>query len=116
MVPGASPGASTAPGASGAPAASPGANVIDQGAKDLAFTTDKLSAPAGSPFTIRFDNQDALPHDIVIKDASGAEVFKGDLVTGPKTVDYAVPALAAGTYTFTCSIHPNMTGTLTVGS
>jgi plastocyanin len=25
-----------------------------------------------------------------------------------------VPALPAGTYTFACSVHPNMTGTLTV--
>ena len=27
---------------------------------------------------------------------------------------YAVPALAAGTYPFVCTVHPNMTGTLTV--
>jgi plastocyanin len=25
-----------------------------------------------------------------------------------------VPALPAGTYSFVCSVHPNMTGTLTV--
>jgi len=25
-----------------------------------------------------------------------------------------VPALPAGTYAFVCSVHPNMTGTLTV--
>jgi plastocyanin len=116
MIPGASAGANASPAASAAPAASPAANVIDQGAKNLAFTKSTMSAPAGSPFTIRFGNQDALPHDVVIRDASGAEVFKGDLVTGPKTVDYAVPALAAGTYAFGCSIHPNMTGALMVGS
>jgi len=27
-----------------------------------------------------------------------------------------VPALQPGTYTFTCSVHPSMTGTLTVGN
>jgi plastocyanin len=27
---------------------------------------------------------------------------------------YQVPALPAGTYGFVCSVHPNMTGTLTV--
>ena len=42
-------------------------------------------------------------------------MFKGDIVTGPTTVTYDVPALPAGTYTFTCTVHPNMTGTLTVG-
>jgi plastocyanin len=43
-------------------------------------------------------------------------VFKGDVVTGPVTTDYQVGPLGAGAYTFVCSVHPNMTGTLTVGS
>ncbi len=104
---------SAAPAAS--PSASPAANVLNQTALNLAYGTPQLSAPADTPLTIRFDNQDSLPHDIVIKDASGAEVFTGVLITGPKAIDYAVPALKAGAYTFLCSIHPNMTGTLTVG-
>jgi plastocyanin len=38
-----------------------------------------------------------------------------ELVTGPATVTYEIPALAAGTYTFNCFVHPAlMTGTLTV--
>jgi tetratricopeptide (TPR) repeat protein len=111
----AAPDASAAP--SGSPAASPAASgaVIEQSANNLAFATDQLTAPADTPFTIRFNNQEALPHDIQVLDASGKVVFKGDLVTGPATVDYQVPALAAGRYTFNCSIHPTMTGTLTVG-
>jgi len=40
-------------------------------------------------------------------------VFKGDIVTNQK-VDYAVPALVAGTYSFICEVHPEMKGTLTV--
>lgn len=103
--------------ASAAPSASPAADVLNQTALNLAFGTSELAAPADTAFTIRFDNQDAgLPHALQISDASGKVVFKGDLVTGPKAVDYAVPALAAGTYSFMCPIHPNMTGTLKVGS
>ena len=116
------PAESPAPGSSAAPSGSPaaaspaaGATVLEQSALNLAFAKDQLSAPADTPFTIRFDNREALPHDIQIVDGSGKVVFKGDLVTGPTTVDYAVPALAAGTYRFNCSIHPTMTGTLTVG-
>ena len=42
----------------------------------------------------------------------GTQVFKGDIVAGTK-VTYAVPALAAGTYTFICEVHPDMKGTIT---
>ena len=84
-------------------------------ASGIAFTTDAVTAPPDLPFVIAFDNQDAgTPHNVAIHDPSGAEVFKGEIVTGVVTKDYQVPALKAGAYTFTCSVHPNMTGTLTV--
>ena len=42
-------------------------------------------------------------------------LFTGQPLAQPgQTVTYNVPALAAGTYTFICIVHPNMTGTLTV--
>ena len=63
---------------------------------------------------IAFDNQDAgVPHNVAINDAGGAEVFKGDIFPGAEVRDYQVPALAAGEYPFTCTVHPTMTGTLT---
>jgi mono/diheme cytochrome c family protein/plastocyanin len=114
--PGASAGAS--PGASGSPAASanPNATVVDISASGIAFSTDKLTAPADKTFTIHFDNQDAgVPHNVDIKDSTGAELFKGEIFPGPGTRDYAVPALKAGTYRFACTVHPNMTGELTAG-
>ncbi len=55
-----------------------------------------------------------MPHNVDIKDASGTSVFKGDIFPGVATKNYDVPALKAGTYPFTCDVHPNMTGTLTV--
>ena len=54
-----------------------------------------------------------MPHDVAIRDAGGAEVFKTPIVTGPDVAVFDVPALDAGAYTFVCTIHPNMTGTLT---
>ena len=69
--------------------------------------------PAGKPFTLAMDNQDALPHDVQLKDAGGAEVFRGAVVTGPAVAVYDVPALPAGQYTYICTIHTNMTGTAT---
>lgn len=81
-------------------------------AKDIRFQTPAVAVKAGQAFSIDFDNQDGAPHDIKISDASGAEVFKGDIVSQTKVV-YSVPALAAGTYTFVCEVHPDMKGTIT---
>ena len=79
------------------------------------FTTPDVAGPAGKPFTIAFQNKDqATMHNVDIKDASGKDVFKGEIVTGPISTVYNVPALAAGAYPFTCSVHPTMTGTLTI--
>jgi len=119
-----SAGASAAAPSAGASAAAPsagasggaGGTVIDLTAQNIAFQQTTLTAPANTPFTIHFDNQDtSTPHNVVIKDSSGAEKFSGNLVTGPAQVDYQVPALPAGTYTFVCAVHASMTGTLTVG-
>lgn len=108
---------SAAPAGSAAPSASVAAIVVNQTATGVAYGSTSLSAPAGAAFTLHFDNQaTGIQHDIVIKDAAGATVFKGDLITGPSAVDYQVPALAAGTYTFGCSIHPIMVGTLVAGN
>ena len=85
-------------------------------ALNIAFDVKELSAPADTTFQIDFDNQDAgIPHNVEIKDGNGQTVFLGDIFTGPAKITYQVPALAAGTYTFICTVHPNMTGTLTVG-
>ena len=48
-----------------------------------------------------------------IRDASGGTVFKTDVFPGIESRDFQVEALAAGTYSFVCTVHPNMTGTLT---
>ena len=122
-TPAPSAGASTAPsaGASTAPSAGasqPAAGVaIDEVALNIQFVTKDLTATANAPITIHFDNQDAsTPHNIVIKDSSGKDVFTGDTVNGPAKADYNVGPLAAGDYTFVCQFHANMTGTLKVGN
>ena len=38
---------------------------------------------------------------------------QGEVFTGVATRTYDVPALAAGSYQFVCTVHPNMVGTLT---
>ena len=104
-------------GGSASPAASlpPGTTSINETAQNTAFLQTALIAPADKPFAIVFENQDAsVPHNIEIKNSAGADAFKGEIFPGVATKTYAVPALKAGTYPFQCTVHPNMTGTLTV--
>ena len=118
-----SPGASGAPAgeppASGEPGGSPGAGGggggLELHAKEIAFVETTLTAPADKPFDLHYFNEDqGIPHDVAFKDSSGAEVFKGEVVTGVADTIYKVPPLAAGTYQYICTIHPNMTGSATV--
>ncbi|MGH2540045.1 MAG: cupredoxin domain-containing protein [Actinomycetota bacterium] len=88
-------------------------------AADLAFDTDTIELPPDVENTITFDNQDAgTPHNIAIytDDTLAESLFVGDLVTGPDTVEYSIPPLAAGEYYFHCDVHPTMSGTVVVAA
>jgi plastocyanin len=107
----------TASGAAPAPAASGPVADVTIVARNIQYTTTTATAPAGKAFTIAFDNQDSgTPHNVSIHTgaADGQQVFLGKIVTGPIIMVYDVPALPAGSYTYVCSVHANMTGTLTV--
>ena len=99
-----------------APSGEAGGPVIDLVAQGVKFDKTELTAPADSPFTIHFDNQDAgTPHDVDIIDVGGTKVFDGQDFPGPGVRDYGVTPLPAGEYRFDCSIHPTlMFGTLKV--
>ena len=100
------------------PAPSGGAGAtVDVTAKGVAYLQTTLTAPADKPFQIVFDNEDAgTPHNVAIHEGSptGPELFKGEIFPGVATKTYQVAPLKAGTYAFACTVHPSMTGTLTV--
>jgi plastocyanin len=129
-----SPGASGAPAPSGsapapsgsapapsgsAPAASAAAGAtVSLTASGIQYVEKTLTAPANAAFQIDFDNEDAgVAHNVTIhKDSpTGQQVFAGDIFPGVAKKTYDVPALAAGTYSYVCAVHPTqMIGTLTV--
>jgi cytochrome c oxidase subunit II len=76
----------------------------------LQFDTDALEAPSGEDFCIEFTNNDTAVHDVGI-DAIG---FNGDDVQPGESITYTIPAMEPGDYEFICTIHPTMTGTLSV--
>ena len=110
--PSAAPSTPASPGPSGSGATG---DTVRLAAQNVAFDTDALQAPAGQAFAIEFDNRDAgIPHNVAIHDPANQALFTGEIFNGPGARTYQVPALTAGAYTFVCTVHPNMTGTLTV--
>lgn len=85
-------------------------------AANIAFQQTEVTVPAGEPFRIRFQNQDAgVQHNVQVfdnPDYAGTPLFKGEIITGPAEVVYEVPALQPGDYPFDCVIHPNMQGVI----
>ncbi len=111
-----SPGAS--PAGSPAPSSQAGGPEVDISAQNIAYDQTSLTVKADQPFTLKFTNNDAgIPHNIVIHSGSSTSdpaLFDGEIFTGVDSRLYPIPALKAGTYAFSCKVHPNMTGTLTV--
>jgi plastocyanin len=84
---------------------------------DIAYTTDSLTAKAGS-LTIDFDNPNAaIPHDVCVDSPGGGELGCSDQVTSSATT-LALKDLKPGKYTFFCDVDSHeaagMKGTLTV--
>lgn len=110
------------PATAAAPTAVPGAVTappVAAGAAELTainvdFEPKELAASAGT-VVINFHNRDnGIPHNLDIKDASGASVYQGEINVGPFDSQETVGDLAPGAYTFTCTVHPTMQGTLNV--
>jgi cytochrome c oxidase subunit II len=101
------------------PPAPSGAPVLNLDAKGIAYDKHALEATADAPFVIAFKNDDSetITHDVDIKGPDGTVVANQEPIAGGTTGQYQYEPLAAGTYTYFCSVHPGvaaMEGTLTV--
>lgn len=86
-------------------------------AQDIAFKPASLTAPAGRPLQVTFENRDAgVPHNLVLMAGPDltTELVKSEIVTGPATQVVTIPGLIPEVYQFTCTIHPNMTAKLVI--
>lgn len=84
-----------------APSAAPAPVVHMHG---FAFVPSSLTITAGT--AVRFVNDDAATHDVT------ADAFKSGPVDQGKSWTYTFAS--AGTYTYICSYHPSMHGTIVV--
>lgn len=74
--------------------------------KNLAFNPATVTIKVGESVT--WTNQDSMTHTVV---ADKGEFKSGDLGAG---ASFTFKFDKAGTYSYHCSIHPSMTGTITV--
>lgn len=99
--------------ATGAPAAPAPAQGAGQSAtaavvmSGLAFSPASITVPMGT--TVTWTNHDDAPHTVTSK--SGSTLKSSTLQKGQS---YSHMFMMAGTYTYYCAVHPNMTGTVTV--
>lgn len=89
---------------------------LDVAAVGLAFDTQCLVATSGAPFTVTFDNPDAIAHNFdLLSAAGGDQIGATELAVGPAKQELKVDTLDAGTYYFQCDAHPtSMFGNLVV--
>ena len=118
------PGGVAAPVAakSEAPAAKPKADAtltILEGAAvqgSPAYKPDQLTVKKGN--TILVDNADAMPHTVTngkgASDATSGKLFDTSIINGGEFKVLETTNVDAGAHPFYCTVHPYMTGTLTV--
>ncbi|MEU1925088.1 cupredoxin domain-containing protein [Streptomyces albogriseolus] len=99
-----------------APAASPSSAATTAGPasariviENFTFSPADLQVRPGAKITVV--NRDSVPHTVT---ATGDKTtFDTGNITGGATVTFTVPS-TTGSYSYICTIHPNMKGTLTV--
>ena len=75
--------------------------------KDFAFNPQTLTVKSGE--TVTWINRDEEPHTVV----SVEKQFKKSTALDTDQ-EFTITAGAPGTYTYYCSVHPKMTGTIVV--
>jgi plastocyanin len=85
----------------------PPANTVD--VKDMRFSPAAITIKAGETVTWRFDDS-GRPHNVT-GDQDAAAIIKSPII---KKGDYSATFTKPGIYHYTCTLHAQMTGTVTV--
>jgi plastocyanin len=83
-------------------------------AKDIAFEPTAVTIRAGTAITITLENaDDGIPHGLLVV-RGDLPIAEAEIIVGPGRTTVELPPLDPGAYPFTCPVHPNMGGTITV--
>lgn len=84
---------------------------LEVNAEDIAFDVERIEVATGQAATVTFNNNDTdIPHNFHIR--AGAVDAKTEIRPGPDTQALEFTIDEAGSYTFICDVHPEMTGEL----
>jgi plastocyanin len=115
----ASTGATTAPDAAAPASATGPALSIPAGSStpgNPAYAPDPLTVTAGDVITVT--NDDTVPHTVTSgagpQDPNSGTLFDTSIMMAADTAQIDTASLEAGDYAYYCTVHPFMTGTLTV--
>ena len=91
--------------------AAAGGDTVEIGMKGIKFDPDSATVKAGG--TVNWTNNESIPHDVTKEDGPGADFSSGNgnMMEGDT---YKQTFKEAGTVNYVCTVHPNMTGTVTV--
>jgi amicyanin len=81
-------------------------NVVAATIDNFVFEPAKLTIKAGT--TVTWTNRDDIPHTVASKD----RLFKSKVMDTDETYSYTFTT--PGEYSYFCSLHPHMTGTIVV--
>lgn len=104
IIPTPTPTAVTTPTPTATPNPTQGTSVSNVSIKNFAFSPATLTVPAGT--TVIWTNNDTVDHSV------NAATFNSQVLHPGDTFSYTFTQ--AGTYPYTCGIHPNMTGQIIV--
>ncbi len=91
-----------------------GSNAAGVYISGFAFSPSSVTFPASGSVTVTWTNKDGVTHTVT-SDTSSALVFDSGNVGAGGTFSFSVPSSTpAGTYTYHCSIHTYMHGSITV--
>lgn len=102
----------------GAAAAGPTINILEgssvQGSDD--YEPDPLTAKVGDEVNVV--NQDTLPHTVTsgtgVSDANMGTLFDTSFINGGESAKISLAEVDPGVYDYFCTVHPYMTGKITV--
>ncbi len=85
-----------------------GGNMAAVAISGYSFSPSSVSFPATNTVTVTWTNYDNVQHTVT----SNTNLFNATVDPG-KTFSYIVPTTPGVTYSYHCTIHPYMTGSLT---